>query len=317
MEAFLPLQAGNRWTYEVEVNGKKRSQPMVVEITKMVIKNFRSYYLFNRFPFAAVPVPDAPLIRYDRKSQTFYQLVDDQDVELYPDEGEHRTEVKAGESSGGSTDLRVLKVRFRSAIQAPRPGASTPPTDEIVFKYGEGVASGQRTTDLGIEKFVLIKTAANVFSAGKTPPAQKTLAPEPAPAPLKPLSPYASEGPRLEISVEQEGGKVKFVLRVQNKHDKIVPLNFGNDQSYDFIITSDSSAPPVWRWSANHYFSKVRRSLALRPGESFEYSAEWNGQDLDHQPVPAGKYQVIGILTTNPELRTTPKEFNYTLPPSS
>jgi hypothetical protein len=317
VDSFLPLRVGNRWTYEVELNGKKRPKPVVIEVTKMVISNFRSYYLFTRFPFAATEVAGTPAIRFDRKSQAFVQLVNDQEVELYPDEGDYRVEVQAGESTNGQLDLQILKIKFRSRTRQVISEDSSPPTDEIVFKYGEGIISAQIFTDLGAEKFTLLKSEVSVLGSGQGRP-QKELAPSETPlTPIAPPTPYSKLAPTLELSVAPEAGKIGFQLRAINKQDKMTPLDFSSGQSFDFIVTSDVSDQPIWRWSANHVFTKVKRSIGLRPGESMEFSATWNGLDSNHHPVPAGKYRVVGVLAANPEVRTVPMEFFFTPPPAS
>lgn len=315
VESYFPLQVGNTWTYDVAVNGKKRPKPTVIEITKMVIKNFRSYYLFNRFPFAPGQETEFPLLRFDRKSRAFFRLINDQDVELYPGEGENRTEVNAGESADGQIDLRILKVAFRASSQATSQQGT--PSNEIVFKYGEGIVSARMTTQLGVEDYTLLKAEKKQTAAdsASTPPAKESAPEETAPLPKGPPSPYAETGPVLTLEVKPEGGKVKLVLRVHNEKDKMIPLNFDDDQSYDFLITHESSDQPLWRWSTTHYFAKVKRSIGLRPGETLEYSGEWTGLDSNREPVPGGKYLVIAILTSKPEWRTPPAEFNFTPAP--
>lgn len=314
VESYFPLQVGNSWTYEVALNGKKRPKPMVIEITKMVIKNFRSYYLFNRFPFSPGQETELPLLRFDRKSQTYFQLINDHDVELYPTEGENRVELSLGESAGGQVDLRILKVAFRALSQVPSQQGT--PADEIVFKYGEGIISARKTTQLGVEEYTLTKAEKNVTPSAAAPAAKEPVPEETTPLPKGPPSPYAETGPVLTLEVTPEAGKVKFVLRVRNEKDKMIPLNFDNDQSYEFIIAPESSDQPLWRWSTTHYFAKVKRSIGLRPGESLEFSGEWNGLDSSREPVPAGKYRVIGILTSRPEWRTPPAEFSFNPPPA-
>lgn len=314
-EAFLPLQVGNRWTYDVEVNGKKRPKPMLVEITKMVIKNFRSYYLFSGFPFAPSAVAELPVIRFDRRSQTYFQLVNDQEVELYPEEGEHRVEVKAGETASGQPDLRTMKLSFPPQAQPGLPLNAAPATDEVVFKYGEGVVAATRVTVLGVEKYTLIKT--EQVKAGARPPAPAPpVTHEEPPVQKEPPSPYAKGGPQLELSVNTQPGKVQFTFRVHNNKDKMIPLNFADDQSFDFLVSTDPRSMPMWQWSTNRSFTKVKRSRGLLPDETLEFSTEWDGLDTHRQPVAAGKYFVIGILTTTPEQRTPPVEFSYTPAPA-
>ncbi len=319
VEGYLPLQVGNRWTYETELNGKKRPRPVVVEITRMMIKNFRSYYLFNRFPFVPSTPSEIPMIRYDRKTLTFFQLEQDQDVELYPSAGEHKVVWNPGETSNGLVDLHFLKAEFQPAAQEVVPSASESTPDEIVFKYGVGIISAKLTTQLGIEKFTLVKAEQNVpqgpqapSAGGPTTPSTGTAGEATKPGEPESNSPYAKTGPHLELSVESNSGKILLKLHIVNDQEKMIPLNYDDDQSFDFLIMPPDSDQPLWRWGESHYFSKVKRSRGLLPGESLDFSAEWNGLDRNHEPVPAAKYRVVGVLTTTPATRTPPATFDWT-----
>lgn len=316
--SFLPLAVGNRWTYDVELNGKKRPRPLVIEITKVVLTNFRTYYLFNRFPFAPGPDNEIPIIRYDRRAQKFFQLLKDREkeVELYPMEGENRVEVQLGESSEDEPEQQTLIIRFPPFVPFAPQGSGSPAVNEVVLQYHIGVVAATLTTPVGVEKYTLIKTAENTLpTANRSIPKEPVTHEEPPELKVIP-SPYAASGPTLELSVEtSEPGKMKFLLRVTNAQDKIVPLQFHNDQTFDFVVTSTSSSEPVWKWSTTHTFATVKRSLALLPGEVMEFSASWDGFNTDHQMVPPGKYTVVAILTISPELKTPPTEFIYTPAP--
>lgn len=320
--SFLPLAVGNRWTYDVELNGKKRPRPLVIEITKVVLANFRTYYVFNRFPFAPGPEDEVPIIRYDRRLQKFFQLLKDKDkekekeVELYPVDGENRVVVQPEEASENEPGRQTLKVRFPPFVSFAPQGSGSPAVNEVVLQYHIGVVAATLTTSVGVEKFTLIKTAENANpTANRSTPKGPVTHEEPPELKVIP-SPYAASGPTLELSVETaEPGKMKFFLRAKNMQDKIVPLQFNNDQTFDFVVTSTSSSEPVWKWSTTHTFAKVKRSLALLPGEVMEFSASWDGFNTDHQMVPADKYTLVAILTTSPELKTPPTEFTYTPAP--
>ena len=312
--SFFPLAVGNRWTYDVELNGKKRPRPLVIEITKTVLVSFRTYYIFNQFPFAPGPEIEVPIIRYDRKSQKFFQLLKDREkeTELYPMDGENRVVVQPEESSEDEPEQRILKIHFPPFVPFSPQGSSSPAVNEIVLQYHLGVVAATLTTSVGVEKYTLVKTSENTLpAANRSAPKEPVTHEEPPELKVIP-SPYAASGPTIELSVEtSEPGKMKFLMRVTNSQAKIVPLQFSNDQTFDFVVTSTAFSEPVWKWSTTHTFAKVKRSLALLPGEVMEFSAFWDGFNTDHQMVPAGKYTVAAILTVSPELKTPPMEFSY------
>lgn len=312
---FLPLRVGNRWTYEVEVNGKKLPRPVVIEITQMTIKNFRSYYTFNRFPFAPAVGPSVPAIRFDRNSQRFCQLMGDQEVDLFPSDESHQVMLEPGENADGEPDLRILKLDFQILNNAAVPGAIAS-KGEIVFKFDEGIIAAVLTTERGTEKYTLLKTEVHVFTSGQQSSPRELVTKEAPPATLAAPTPYAAVGPSVELEILPEDGRIHFKLRVLNKQDKMIPLGFANAQSFDFIVTAAASDQPIWQWSTGRYFTKVKRSIGLQPGDFREYAAQWGGLDSTHQPVAAGTYRVVGVLSTSPEFRTEPMEFNYTPPPA-
>lgn len=314
--SYLPLRVGNRWTYEVEVNGKKLARAVTVEITQMIIKNFRSYYVFNRFPFAPSLGVSGSTIRFDQKTRKFCQLMGDEEVDLFPSDETHQMALKPGESANGEPDLRLLKLDFEVTGNSASAPGTIASKGEIVFKFDEGIIAAVLTTERGTEKYSLLKAEVNIFTSGQQSSVKELVTKEAPPATLAAPTPYAAVGPSVELEILPENGRIHFKLRVLNKQDKMIPLDFANAQSFDFIITAAGSDTPIWQWSTGRYFTKVKRSIGLQPGDSREYTAEWNGLDSTHQPVAAGTYRVVAVLSTSPEFRTEPMEFNYTPPPA-
>lgn len=310
--SYLPLDAGRQWTYDVELNGKKRPTPLIVECQKMFVNNFRSYYLFNQFPFAAIEVPEIPRLRYDRARQTFYLMLKDQDLPLWPTEGDQAVDYSFGITPQGKEDFSILKITFSPKLRTPLANLSQ--QDEVVLRYGVGITSAQFVTELGIEKYSLVKTEKIDVNAQLDKPKELVTREQP-PAVIKPPDPYASSGPELTVTVETSPGKVKFTLQIQNNDKKMIPLTFDNDQSFDFLVSPAGSSTPLWQWSTEHYFSKVKRAEGLLPGETKEFSAEWRGRDSHHLALPAGDYQVTAVLTSKPEFRTPPIRFTFTPSP--
>src|SRR5688500_9347685 len=63
---FLPLEVGNRWTYELKNENGQKIGDVDFSVEEHTIIEGRSYYVFNRFPFVIQSGPPTKLIRYDR-----------------------------------------------------------------------------------------------------------------------------------------------------------------------------------------------------------------------------------------------------------
>ncbi len=99
------------------------------------------------------------------------------------------------------------------------------------------------------------------------------------------------------------GEPVPLKLLVRNVGSRPVELEFATAQTYDFVIRRQDGAE-VARWSLGRAFSlqglklKVEANQQITVGES----PGWNQVDQNDRPVPPGRYELIGIVTT----RTNP-----------
>src|SRR5262245_35989499 len=72
---FLPLEVGNRWTYDVFNEGGQKTGVLEFAVQDHRIVGGRSFYLLTQFPF----VENGGLIklvRYDRQERQYMRMVD-------------------------------------------------------------------------------------------------------------------------------------------------------------------------------------------------------------------------------------------------
>ena len=106
----------------------------------------------------------------------------------------------------------------------------------------------------------------------------------------------------LELTLEVErqayaaGEPVRLTFTVENVGVETKTLRFSSGQHYDFVVASGGQE--VWRWSADKAFIQALTSLTLAPGEKKTFTETWRQADNEGQQVPAGEYEVTGVLTT-------------------
>lgn len=105
---------------------------------------------------------------------------------------------------------------------------------------------------------------------------------------------------KVTLEIEREsycsGESVPMTLALKNIGDEPLTLRFSSGQQYDFIVAR--SGKEVWRWSADKVFIQVLGSLTLAPGETREFKQTWQQKDNEGQQVPAGEYEITGLVTT-------------------
>ncbi|HLE24120.1 MAG TPA: BsuPI-related putative proteinase inhibitor [Thermodesulfobacteriota bacterium] len=112
-----------------------------------------------------------------------------------------------------------------------------------------------------------------------------------------------TEGLKVELNLNKPSYKLKeptiMILTVTNKSKETCRYSFRSSQVYDFVVKEDNKE--IWRWSADEVFAQVITELTLAPGKSESFEEIWEQVDNEGKNVRAGKYQVIGILATQPE----------------
>lgn len=132
---------------------------------------------------------------------------------------------------------------------------------------------------------------------------------------LTPLAGGVTAGQAKPIRVEIElssgtvtlGQPVTMKLRVCNDSANEVEVQFNTAQRYDFEVTDPRSRNVVWRWSHDKAFAQVTGTERFRPGCRVVGEETWNGSNEQGQPLSPGRYEIAGILTSNPPQRTPAK----------
>jgi len=90
-----------------------------------------------------------------------------------------------------------------------------------------------------------------------------------------------------------------------NTSESLLPFRFGSGQTYDFVI-SDAAGKEVWRWSHDQFFTQVVRSDSIRGKDKWRFDVVWDHRDNDGNKVPPGRYRLVGIIKSLPEVRAVP-----------
>jgi len=293
---FLPLEVGNRWTYDVFNEGGQKIGNLEFGVQEYRIVSGRSFYLLTQFPF----VEDGSmikLVRYDRQERQYMRLLDNEEGPLFLADG-IKVEVLQADDSG-------LPVKFLMRGDLV----------DLTFQRGQGIIEARihAGKDVQIAKLTGLHT-----SDRKAAEAAAQGAPVvPPPKPQQPQSKNLSENVAkpsadtvaLDVQVTEIPGGTKFVLSVINSTDKLVPFSFKSGQTYDFEVVDSSTGQAVWRWSRRMFFSQVVRQEALRPSRNWTFEVTWNHRDNDLNVVAPGKYQVIGSVAIQPPMESDPVAF--------
>ena len=93
---------------------------------------------------------------------------------------------------------------------------------------------------------------------------------------------------------------LKLVLR--NSSEDTVRFYRGGRPSYNFVV-SKSDGTEVWHWLCAKFRHLPLDTETLEPGESLELIGEWEQVDNQGNSVPAGEYEVRGVLFLEPPER--------------
>ena len=103
-----------------------------------------------------------------------------------------------------------------------------------------------------------------------------------------------------------QGERVPITLRLSNPGPQPATVYLqGRPVAFDIVI-SRADGTPVWRRLNRAVISSILQVRVLPPGAAIEFTEPWTQQSDPGQAVPAGEYQVTGVLPTDPpnELRT-------------
>ncbi|MDR5683340.1 MAG: BsuPI-related putative proteinase inhibitor [Armatimonadota bacterium] len=113
----------------------------------------------------------------------------------------------------------------------------------------------------------------------------------------------------IEVIMETDKGtygpgeNIRLRLWVRNTSGRAVELEFPTSQQFDFIIRNQAGAE-VARWSLGQQFTTQGLRLTVQPNQRVLVgeTAGWRQLDQNDRPVPPGRYEIIGVVTSRPQL---------------
>lgn len=111
---------------------------------------------------------------------------------------------------------------------------------------------------------------------------------------------------KLKLSLEVRSEKAKqedrlrFTLVIQNISNDSLTLCFTSSKKVDFVVSQ--SGAELWRWSSGRMFAQVMLDQAVDSGKIIRFTEVWNYKGLSGDRLPAGAYDLTGILSSKPAL---------------
>ena len=301
---FLPLEVGNRWVYDIASEGGQKIGSVDFGIKEHRIIDGKSYYVLTGFPFAPDDGSLDRLIRYDRQERQYMRMLDNEEGPLFLADGAS-AEVLQADDAG-----LPLKFVLRMDLF------------DLTFQRGVGVIEARihGGTAVQIAKLSAVHLGGPAPNAAAQQPTVQTPGARPPEPPKAPepqprraadnVAKISEDNPALDIQALEVTGGHKFVLNVFNISDKLLPFDFRSGQTYDFAVIDTLTGQEVWRWSRRMFFTQVLRKEAIRPNKNWTFEVTWNHRDNDLNVVEPGKYAVVGILSTQPQIESDSVTFD-------
>ncbi|HVL81700.1 MAG TPA: BsuPI-related putative proteinase inhibitor [Actinomycetota bacterium] len=236
------------------------------------------------------------------------------------------------ETPGGpAADVTAIRARARRIVR--RRTATLGGAAALVLVAAIGGSMLRLPSDVGDRTRLADERSLDVGSP--MPESTKELGPDPgvgASAPSGTAAPIAADGsaqgatsgaaaqgtgsppgPPLELDLSLSrktlpaGEQVRITLSVCNPSDRPVEAAFAHGQRHDFEARRQGDDRPVWRWGAQRSFAQAVGRERWGPGECRDFTGEWSGDGDDGRPR-SGRYLIVGVLTTDPPLRSGAEE---------
>lgn len=91
------------------------------------------------------------------------------------------------------------------------------------------------------------------------------------------------------------GEPVPLKFKVINNGSEAVEFTFSSGQKFDFLVKHDGKV--IWRWSFGKQFIQVFSQITLEADQAVTYEVGWPQVDNMGNPVPAGEYEALALLT--------------------
>ncbi len=106
------------------------------------------------------------------------------------------------------------------------------------------------------------------------------------------------------------GSPFDMKMRVTNKSDDEIILEFPEGYVFDFYIFQKNEL--VYRYSEDERYPTGLREFKLAPGESKDFGGIWLCKDNNGVWVRGGRYEMIGIINTDPPVLSNILQFGLT-----
>jgi hypothetical protein len=140
---------------------------------------------------------------------------------------------------------------------------------------------------------ILFAACDNTTGGNTEPPTQKRI------VTLLDIIDSTNGKPVQEVAL---GTPVRLVLELKNLTGETLTLNFSTGKQYDFAV-HNADSQIVWKWSQGKAFTQAFTTISLAPKEQIKFTPVWDQKDNGGNQVPAGKYQITGLIPTlGPEI---------------
>ena len=109
-----------------------------------------------------------------------------------------------------------------------------------------------------------------------------------------------SQTMEVKVTAIPKAAHCEITVVATNKDTRPVVLKFNTAQQYDFYA-KDQNQRIVWKWSNDRVFANVQTKTQLQPGQALSHSVKWKYLRNDGYRAKAGKYQIMGAVTAQPQ----------------
>ena len=100
------------------------------------------------------------------------------------------------------------------------------------------------------------------------------------------------------------GEEIGLTLSLKNTSGRPAEVEFPTSQRYDFVVRSPSGEE-VARWSLGQQFTTQGIKLTVQPNQQVVVGdTKWKQLDQNDRPVPPGRYELVGVVTSRPQPMT-------------
>ena len=111
----------------------------------------------------------------------------------------------------------------------------------------------------------------------------------------------------LSVKDRSSGRGADLTLKACNQSNESVSRDFATSQRYDFEVSKNGAV--VWKYSEGRAFAQMVGDESWAPKQCKTWTATWDGMRSSGGLAGPGTYEVVGVLSTDPPLRTDPQKY--------